>query len=137
MIEITEQPIDTAQVLAEMGSPRTGAVLLFLGTARRLTGEKETIQLNYDCYRSMALKKLGELCQEARGRWPLEQCRVVHRIGLVPAGEPSLAVAVSSPHRAEAFQAAGWLIDTIKQVVPIWKQEVWSDGSTTWVHPGT
>ena len=84
----------------------------------------------------MAEKELAKLEAEARRRWPLEQCLIVHRLGQVPLGEASVAVAVASPHRREAFEAAEWLIDTLKQQVPIWKQEHWVDGKTEWVHPG-
>jgi molybdopterin synthase catalytic subunit len=84
----------------------------------------------------MAREKLAELEAEARRRWPLEGCAIVHRIGRVDLGEASVAVAVSTPHRQSAFAAGQWLIDTLKQVVPIWKKENWADGNSQWVHPG-
>jgi molybdopterin synthase catalytic subunit len=84
----------------------------------------------------MAEKKLAELEAEARRRWPLVGCLIVHRLGHLELGEASIAIAVSSPHRADAFAAGQWLIDTIKEVVPIWKRENWADGSSEWVHPG-
>ncbi len=83
----------------------------------------------------MASRLLAELEAEARRRWPLVGCAVVHRLGEVPAGQVSVVVAVSSPHRGPAFEAVEWLIDQIKQVVPIWKQERWADGTSQWVHP--
>jgi molybdopterin synthase catalytic subunit len=136
MIELTTNPIDPQALLARVSSPAAGAVLLFLGTVREMTGDRQTTRLEYEAYEPMAGKKLAELVAEARSRWPLVGCAVVHRLGSLELGEVSVAVAVSSPHRAEAFEAGRWLIDTIKQVVPIWKKEVWSDGQTDWVHPG-
>lgn len=136
MVTITSGPIDVAAVLDSVRSPRAGAVVLFLGTAREFTGPRRTASLEYECYGEMAEKKLAELAAQAEGRWPLTGCSLVHRIGPLPLGEASVAVAVSSPHRAEAFAAGQWLIDTLKQVVPIWKKENWADGTSDWVHPG-
>jgi molybdopterin synthase catalytic subunit len=84
----------------------------------------------------MALEKLRQLEEQARERWPLVNCQITHRLGRVDVGEASVAIVVSSPHRHDAFVAGEWLIDTLKQVVPIWKEEHWSDGTTEWVHPG-
>ncbi|MGI9515849.1 MAG: molybdenum cofactor biosynthesis protein MoaE [Pirellulaceae bacterium] len=135
MIQITREPIDSSAVLAAVSDPDCGANLLFLGTTRRWTGDVETLELNYECYEGMAEKELQKLCEEARQRWDLRGLCVVHRIGKVPVGQASVAVGVSSPHRADGFAAAEWLIDTLKQVVPIWKQEVSRSGDTSWVHP--
>lgn len=137
MIELTNNPIDISRACRAVQSPQAGAVLLFLGTVREFTHGRQTEHLNYECYRDMALAKLEELTQQARAKWDLVSCFVAHRLGRLDLGEISIAVAVSSPHREVAFTAGKWLIDTIKQVVPIWKEEHWSDGSTQWVHPGT
>lgn len=136
MIQLTNDPIDTGKILEQVASPEAGAAVLFLGTAREITNGKRTVSLHYECYQEMAEKKLRELEEEARQRWPLCQCIVVHRLGHLAIGEASIAVAVSSPHRKQAFEAAHWLIDTIKQLVPIWKKENWADGTSDWVHPG-
>ncbi|MEX0818016.1 MAG: molybdenum cofactor biosynthesis protein MoaE [Pirellulaceae bacterium] len=136
MIDLTEQPIDTQDVLRRVSSPQAGAVVLFLGTTREFTRGRQTLLLNYECYAEMAKKKLAELDAEAQQRWPLVGTAIVHRIGQVALGEASVAIAVSSAHRQDAFDAGEWLIDTLKQVVPIWKQEHWADGATEWVHPG-
>jgi molybdopterin synthase catalytic subunit len=136
MIELVTDPIDTAAVLAHVASPEAGAVVLFLGTTRRMTGGRETASLDYECYADMARAKLGELEAEARRRWPIIECALIHRVGHLEIGAASVAVAVSTAHRQAAFEAGQWLIDTLKQVVPIWKQENWSDGTTQWVHPG-
>lgn len=135
MVELTELPIDSAALLSRAQSPEAGAVVLFLGTTRRLTNGRETVQLQYEAYQDMAQRELSRLESEARQRWPLTECLVVHRLGMVPLGEASVAIVVASPHRREGFEAGQWLIDTLKERVPIWKQEKWTDGTTEWVHP--
>lgn len=136
MVRLTNEEIDTQAVLDEVISPKCGAVVLFLGTVREVTQGRGTDSLDYECYPEMAERKMAELEQQARQRWPIEQCVLVHRLGHLEPPEIAVAVAVSTPHRAEAFAAGQWLMDTFKQVVPIWKRENWSDGSTEWVHPG-
>lgn len=137
MIQLVHEPITPETVLQHVRSPRAGAVVLFLGTTRQFTGEKETASLDYECYGEMAIRTLEELAESARQKWPLESLAIVHRLGHLELEEASIAIAVSAPHRGDAFAAGQWLIDTIKEVVPIWKQENWADGSSQWVHPGT
>ena len=136
MVELTENPIDSAAVLAQVSSPEAGAVVLFLGTTRQFTKGRQTESLDYECYPEMARRKLAELEGEARRRWSIVECVIVHRLGHLELGEASVAVAVGTPHRKDAFEAGQWLIDTLKEVVPIWKKENWADGTTDWVHPG-
>lgn len=136
MVELTDKAIDAAALLHYVTSPRAGAVVLFLGTVRELTLGRRTVALDYECYPEMARGKLAELEAEARARWPIIECALVHRLGRLELAEASVAVAVSTPHRQDAFAAGKWLIDTLKEIVPIWKQEHWSDGTTEWVHPG-
>jgi len=136
MVSLTDKPIDAAVVLAQVASNSAGAVVLFLGTTREFTQGRRTTWLDYECYQEMAEKKLAELEAEARRRWPLVGCSIIHRLGRLELGEASIAIAVGSPHRHDAFAAGQWLIDTIKEVVPIWKQENWADGTSEWVHPG-
>jgi molybdopterin synthase catalytic subunit len=136
MISLTSSPIDPSAVLAQVASHEAGAVVLFLGTTREFTHGRRTISLDYECYAEMAERKLADLEAEARRRWPLIGCSIVHRLGHLGLGEASIAIAVSAPHRADTFAAGQWLIDTIKQDVPIWKQENWVDGTSEWVHPG-
>lgn len=136
MVEITEGPIDFAAVTESVRSDLAGAVCLFLGTVREMTGERRTSSLEYEAYPVMARKKLEELEAEARRRWPILEAALVHRVGHLDLGEVSVAVAVSTPHRGQSFEACRWLIDTLKEVVPIWKKEVWADGTEEWVHPG-
>jgi molybdopterin synthase catalytic subunit len=136
MVSLTDKPIDHAALVASVSSSDAGAVVLFLGTTRKFTDGRQTASLDYECYPEMAKAKLAELEAEARRRWPLIECAIVHRLGHLKLGEASIAIAVSSAHRHDAFAAGQWLIDTIKEVVPIWKQENWADGTSEWVHPG-
>jgi molybdopterin synthase catalytic subunit len=137
MIALVSKPIDTHAIQAEVQTSAAGAVVMFLGTTREFTHGRQTTSLDYECYPEMAERKLAELEVEARRRWPILDCAIVHRLGRVEIGEASVAIAVSAAHRQPAFEAGQWLIDTLKEVVPIWKCEHWADGTTEWVHPGT
>lgn len=136
MIELTKYPIDTSKILAAVASPDAGATVLFLGTTRRTTDHLTTELLTYTAYEPMARAQMAQLEVEARRRWPLQHCVLVHRLGEVAIGEASVAVAVSSGHRRAAFEAASWLIDILKETVPVWKREHWNTGRAAWVHPG-
>jgi molybdopterin synthase catalytic subunit len=136
MVQLVTGTISVDEALRSVADLRAGAVVLFLGTARQFTGLRATESLHYECYAEMARPKLAELEVDARQKWHLCGCTIVHRLGRVELGEASVAVAVSSPHRQDAFQAGKWLIDRIKEVVPIWKMETWADGTQEWVHPG-
>jgi molybdopterin synthase catalytic subunit len=135
MIELTHEPIDCERVLQLVRSNDAGAVVLFLGTTRGVTHGRSTHSLDYECYPEMARGKLSQLEEQAHNRWPILRTVIVHRLGHLEVGEISVAVAVSTAHRADAFQAGQWLIDTIKLEIPIWKKENWSDGTCEWVHP--
>jgi molybdopterin synthase catalytic subunit len=135
-VRLVNTPIDGTGLIAGVTSPDAGAVVLFLGTTRAVTAGRHTLALDYEAYGEMAERKLRELADEAMRRWPVVHCGIVHRLGRVPLAEPSVAVAVSTPHRQDAFEAGKWLIDTLKESVPIWKRETWADGTTEWVHPG-
>jgi molybdopterin synthase catalytic subunit len=136
MIRLTAERIDTDAVLRSVLDNASGAVVLFVGTTREFTAGRQTSSLEYECYPEMAEKKLAELLDNASQRWPLIQATIVHRLGHLEPGEASVAVAVSTAHRREAFEAAQWIMDQLKEIVPIWKKENWSDGSSQWVHPG-
>jgi len=136
VIALTHDPIDTEDLLRAVTSPQAGAVVLFLGTVREMTAGRQTVALDYECYPEMAERKMAELEAQAQERWPIVKCAIVHRLGHLKLGEASVAVAVSTAHRDAAFEAGKWLIDTLKQVVPVWKKENWADGGSEWVHPG-
>jgi molybdopterin synthase catalytic subunit len=136
MIELTERPIDVNAVLTSVRSPAAGAVVLFLGTVREFTGDAHTQYLEYTAFADMALAQLQQLERESRALYPLVETCLVHRTGRLELGEVSVAVAVSSAHRAAAFTAGQWIMDQLKQRVPIWKKEHYVDGREEWQHPG-
>lgn len=137
MIRLTEGRIDVSEVIDAVRCPAAGAVVCFLGTVRETSDGRRTSSLEYECYAEMAKQKLVELETQARRRWPLGDCTIVHRLGHLPVGQTSVAIAASAAHRRAAFEAAQWLIDRIKEVVPIWKKENYADGTSEWVHPGS
>ena len=135
MIGLTHDPIDYHALTEQVRRPGCGGVVLFLGTVRDLTGDRETAALDYEAYPAMAEQKMREIEEDTRARWPVGEIALVHRLGRLGVGEVSVAVAVSCPHRAEAFAACRHAIDRLKELVPIWKKENWADGTTEWVHP--
>ena len=132
MIEITDKAIDPRPVTASVRRDSNGAVVTFLGTTRRTSMGKTVLHLEYEAYRPMALRKLREIADEIVQKWRIEDVSIVHRIGRLEIEDISLVVAVASPHRREAFQACGYVVDRIKESVPIWKKEVFEDGQE-WV----
>src|SRR5438094_464094 len=107
MIQLTRDTIDHAALTEQVRCPDCGGVVVFLGTVRDLTGDRVTVALDYEAYPAMAEKKLAEIEQETRARWPVREMAIVHRLGRLEVGEVSVAVAVSCPHRAEAFTTRG------------------------------
>jgi molybdopterin synthase catalytic subunit len=136
-IELVRETIDFAGLTEWARSDQAGAVVLFLGTVREMTGDRRTLALDYEAYPDMAEKKMREIAEQSATRWPVIRAAVSHRFGHLELGDVSVAVAVSCPHRNHAFEAGRFLIDTLKEVVPIWKQENWADGTKEWVDPGT
>lgn len=136
MVELTHDEIDYHALTESVRSHGAGAVVLFLGTVREFTKDRRTVALDYEAFPEMAEAKMAELETETRQKWPVERVGIVHRLGHLELGDISIAVAVSSPHRQAAFEAGKHLIDRLKETVPIWKKENWSDGTTEWVHPG-
>ena len=132
MIEITERSLDPEAVTARVRRDTNGAVVTFLGTTRRFSEGRTVLYLEYEAYTDMALKKLEEIRQEMLQEWGIEDMAISHRIGRLDIGETSLVVAVASPHRKEAFLACHKVVDRVKEIVPIWKKEVFEDGSA-WV----
>jgi molybdopterin converting factor subunit 1 len=135
LIEVTNEPLDPERVTAAVRRDDSGAVLLFHGVARNNSEGQRVVALEYDAYPAMAVRKLREVTDDVRTRWPITGIAVQHRTGRLAIGEASLLVAVSSAHRAEAFEACLYAVDRIKQTVPIWKKEIWEDGDGAWV-PG-
>jgi molybdopterin synthase catalytic subunit len=134
-IELTDREIDYHALTEEVRTTQAGAVVLFLGTVRELTQGQRTLALDYEAYPGMAEAKMHELVREAAERWPIQNAAIVHRLGHLELGDISIALAVSCPHRRDAFEAGQFLIDEFKLRVPVWKKENWADGTTAWVHP--
>jgi molybdopterin synthase catalytic subunit len=135
-ISLTQEPIDYTALTESVRSPMAGAVVLFLGTVREMTGDRRTVALDYEGYPEMARDRMQSIAEDACSRWPVVAAAVIHRLGHMELGDISVAVAVSCPHRKDAFEAGRFLIDRLKEEVPIWKQENWADGSKEWAHPG-
>ena len=135
MVSITLDPIDSASIITELSAPEAGGIDLFLGTTRNHSNGKGVVLLEYEAYEPMAIGIMEQLEREARTRWPLVNVVMIHRIGRVPVTEASVAIGVSSAHRAEAFEACRFLIDRLKSEVPIWKREHFEDGTSEWSGP--
>lgn len=131
-VEVTTEPLSADHYQQRVVAPTCGAVALFVGVVREFTGEKRTLSLKYEAYGEMAEREMTKIAREIQERWPGARVAIGHRIGELEIGEASVIVAVATPHRAAAFEAARFGIDTIKERVPIWKKEVWDDGET-WV----
>lgn len=134
-IDLTEAPLRPDEALSFVSSEVAGGTCLFIGSTRSETGGRRTVSLSYEAHESMARSEMQRLAERALEEWPVHRVSIAHRLGAVNAGEASVIIAVSSPHRAEAFAAARALIDRLKETVPIWKRETFADGTTEWVDP--
>ena len=129
MFDIVEEPIDVAALISAAQRPDCGAVSTFVGTTRVDEAAGANVEyLEYEAYRPMADRKLEGIGAEIEERWEVGYVSIVHRLGRVDPGEPSVAIVVAAPRRGPAFEASRYAIERIKEVVPIWKREVWSDG---------
>lgn len=128
-VDITRERIDTAALAEGMKQPQDGAVVVFEGIVRDNSRGRRTLYLDYEAYEPMARKQLEELAAQALSRFQVRGVALVHRLGRLQIGETSVAIVVSSAHRAAAFDACRWLIDTLKKTVPIWKKEYFEDGA--------
>jgi molybdopterin synthase catalytic subunit len=137
LVVVGPEPIDTAHLIELVGGPSCGAIAMFLGTVRdHSDGKAGVTHLEYEAYDDVVEHKIAEIVAEARDRWRVERVAVIHRVGSLDVGEVSVAVAVGSGHRNEAFLAARYVIDELKVRVPIWKKEHWPGGAE-WVREGT
>jgi molybdopterin synthase catalytic subunit len=136
-IELTSSPLSASAAVDFVTDERAGGIDVFLGTTRQESADdgRTLIALDYEAYTDMALKQLHDLARFAREKFPVIKLALLHRTGRVALGDPSVVIAVSCPHRGQAFDACRFLIDALKADVAIWKKEVWDDGSSTWVHP--
>ena len=136
MFDITDQPLSLEPLVSAVTRSSSGAVASFLGVVREQTRGRQVLYLEYEAYREMAIPKMREIADEIRRKWKVDEIAMVHRIGHLEIGEVSVAIAVSAPHRHQALAACAYAIDRLKETVPIWKKEVWTDGEE-WVSPGT
>ncbi len=127
MLLLTRAPLDLAGLHAV--ALHDGALCLFVGVVRNENAGRSVLWLEYEAYEEMALRLMQEIADEALRRWPISDVHLLHRLGRLEIGEASVAVAVASPHRNEAFAACRYAIDTLKATVPIWKKEFYADGS--------
>jgi molybdopterin synthase catalytic subunit len=134
LVELVRAPIDLAALQAT--SPSDGALCLFVGVVRNENGGRPVRYLEYEAYEEMAMPLMTQIAADVRRQWPVTEVRLVHRLGRLEIGDASVAVAVASPHRAEAFAACRFAIDTLKARVPIWKKEYYADGSAWLEGPG-
>ena len=132
MVQITHTRIDIQMVIDSVTVPESGGIDVFIGTTRSRSNDRSVTSLSYEAYEPMALRKMAALEEEAGAHWPLNRVAIVHRLGNVALGEASVVVAVSAAHRNEAFEACRFLIDRLKEDVPIWKNEHFSDGGSAW-----
>jgi molybdopterin synthase catalytic subunit len=130
MFVITADPLDPGPLVESVRRDEAGAVALFYGVVRNENLGRRVRYLEYDAYPEMAIRKMKEVAAEVCAKFPVTGIGVMHRTGRLEIGETSLLVAVSSGHRKEAFEACHYAVDRIKQIVPVWKKEVWEDGST-------
>ncbi|HEU4760374.1 MAG TPA: molybdopterin converting factor subunit 1 [Dehalococcoidia bacterium] len=132
LFEVTDRPLDPQRLVEHVRKDESGAVALFYGVVRNNSRGRRVEYLEYDAYPEMAQRVMERIAREAMARWPLTGVAMQHRTGRLEIGETSLLIAVSAPHRKEAFEACHALVDRFKEVVPIWKKEVW-EGGEVWI----
>ncbi len=135
MSYLTRSPIFLDALLAEVSSPACGGTCVFLGTVRSGPDEQGVTAIEYSAYEEMVEAEFVRLLTDARARWPDARIAVRHRLGTIPVGEASIAIAAAAPHRAQAFEACRYVIEEVKRRVPVWKKELRVDGSEVWVDP--
>jgi molybdopterin synthase catalytic subunit len=131
MIALSDSPLDAARAAAAVADPEHGGEVTFVGTTRREAGVREVEALWYEAYEELALSELGAIAREAATRWGA-RIALVHRVGRVEVGEPSVIVSAAAPHRPAAFAACRYGIDELKRRAPIWKRTIFADGGSTW-----
>ena len=132
MTHLVTQRLTVDALLAEVEGPERGGTCVFLGTVR---SEDDVTGIEYSAYDQMAIAEIERMLGEARERWPEARVALQHRLGLIPVGEASIAIAAAAPHRDAAFAACRYIIEEVKKRLPIWKKELHADGSATWVDP--
>jgi molybdopterin synthase catalytic subunit len=127
--QLLRQPIDMPALIRHVRAPEDGAIVTFDGFVRDQSHNRPTLYLDYEAYESMALAKMREIVAQLHEKYKIHRVAIVHRLGRLEIGETSVFIAVSAPHRAAAFDACRFAIDTLKRIVPIWKKEYFEDGA--------
>ena len=135
-IQISANPLDAQSAIDWIMSPESGGIDIFIGTVRNATKGKRVIRLEFEAYEPMAISEMEKIAKKAFDKWPVQKVLIHHRTGVLEVGEVPVIIAVSAAHRAAAFDACRYIIDTLKETVPIWKKEIFEDGEV-WVatHP--
>ena len=128
MIKIEDKPLDVSEALAFVTVPEAGAVNSFIGTVRNHNKGKKVVRLEYEAYEKMAISEIEKIVVRAGEKWPIEKVAVIHRVGVLAPKDIAVIIAVSTPHRGASFECCRFIIDTLKETVPIWKKEVYEDG---------
>lgn len=128
LIVVTDQKLNTQAIIESVEDSGAGAINVFIGTVRDNTANKEVTRLEYESFDAMAIKEIQKIIDQAGEKWPILKIAVHHRKGLLQIGDEAVVIAVSTPHRKASFEACEFVIDTLKQTVPIWKKEVFTDG---------
>lgn len=131
-IILQKESIDIQKFLLNFNADEDGAIVTFIGKVRNNSNDKEVKYIEYDIYEGMAKSELETIANYAFSKWNISNCQIIHRFGRVMVGEVSIIIVVSSPHREEAYESSRYIIDTIKKKVPIWKKEVYTNGSN-WI----
>ena len=135
-IQISPNPLNIQSCIDWVQSPESGGIDVFIGTVRNATKDKPVLRLEFEAYGTMALAEMDKIVKQAFEKWPVQKALIHHRTGVLQVGEVPVIIAVSAAHRAAAFEACRYIIDSLKQTVPIWKKEIFEDGEV-WVasHP--
>ena len=133
VFKVVDYPITPDMAVEAVAHPGAGGIVTFLGVVRDNSQGRRVLYLEYDAYPEMAERVMCQIGAEIKERWGLDRVAILHRVGRLDIGEASVAIAVAAPHRAEAFEACRFAIDRLKEIVPIWKKEVWEEGGEYWV----
>jgi len=132
MIHLTRHPLEVDALLAEVQGPERGGTCVFVGTVRN---DADVTGIDYSAYEPMAFAEIERILSDAQAQWPEARVMLQHRLGLIPVGEASIAIVAAAPHRDDAFAACRYVIEEVKKRLPIWKKELHTDGTATWVDP--
>lgn len=129
LVEISPDPLKVGRIISHVTLPNCGAISIFIGTTKDRFEDKKVLRLEYEVYQDMAIQKMQEIAKEMRLKWTVKKTAIIHRTGLVPIGESSIIISACSEHRNDAQEAVKWALEQVKAKAPIWKREVYEDGS--------